>query len=45
VADEANLQPFTHEHADGDCFAEFILGLAGGETRGLAMTLADAGVT
>jgi hypothetical protein len=23
----------------GDCFAEFILGLAEGETRGLAMTL------
>jgi hypothetical protein len=22
----------------GDCFAEFILGLAEGETRGLAMT-------
>src|SRR5882672_3617261 len=27
------------EQAAGDCFAEFTLGLAEGETRGLAMTL------
>jgi hypothetical protein len=27
------------EYADRDCFAEFILGRAEGETRGLAMTI------
>jgi hypothetical protein len=30
------------EYDDRDCFAEFILGLAEGETRGLAIT--DAGL-
>src|SRR6201988_2879096 len=30
--------PLAHAQAKRDCFAEFTLGLAGGETRGLAMT-------
>jgi hypothetical protein len=33
----------THEQVKRDCFAEFILGLAEGETRGRAMTLRAAG--
>src|SRR2546430_16668324 len=39
IASEAKQsQPRTHEQVKRDCFAEFILGLAGGETRGPAMT-------
>jgi hypothetical protein len=33
----SKLDPRVHEQVKWDCFAEFILGLAEGETRGLAM--------
>jgi hypothetical protein len=37
-ADEAISATRTESQVKRDCFAEFILGLAEGETRGLAMT-------
>ncbi len=38
-ARRSNLGPHMHEFVQLDCFAEFILGLAEGKTRGLAMTV------
>ena len=38
ACDEA-ISTASHAQVSRDCFAEFILGLAEGETRGLAMTV------